>query len=72
MLLWVALDTDLVGLRLEHTRNWCKLETLSRSWKEKKLVMTSMELGILVELGIHLVEEERMMPRQPSRPWVPF
>ena len=64
---WVALDTDPARLGLEfvlvHTKNWCKPKMLSRSWKERNLVVASVRLEILVELGVHPIEEERMVLR---------
>ena len=68
----VALDTDPARLGLElvlvHTKNWCKLEMLPRSWEERNLVVVSVGLGILVELGVHPMEEERVVSRQAPRP----
>ena len=76
MLPWAALDIDPARLGLElvlvHTKNWCKLEMLPRSWEERNLVVVSVGLGILVELRVHPVKEECVVPKQPPRPWVPF
>ena len=72
MLSWVALDTDLARLTLVLTRSWCKLKMLSGSLEEKNLIMALVGLRILVELGVHPIEDEHVVLRQPHRPRVPF
>ena len=70
MLSWVALDTDSEQLELvlEHTESWFKLGTLMESLVERNRVEASVELEILGELWAHLLEEERVVQRQPPRP----
>ena len=72
MLSWVALDIYPARLALMHNRSLCKLEMLLRSWEERNMDVALMGLGILVELGVHLMKEKRVVLRQPFHPWLPF
>ena len=67
MLSWMALDTDPIWLGLElapeHTKSWRRPGMHLGSLVGRNGIKVLVELEILKKLGIHLMEEERMVSR---------
>ena len=52
----------------KHTKSWRRQDMLLGSLVGKNRVKVLVELEILKKLGIHPIEEERVVPRQTPRP----
>ena len=64
----MALDINLAQHKLEpeHTKSWCTLGMLLGSFLGRNQVMAWVALEILVEIGVHPMEEEHVVQDRKS------